>query len=450
MTWVRDRLLKELPRSFDRDPHAEQGLSLAHTDDAWVTIARQRLTIRTEDGPDIVISLGGKTLFRVVEEINTYPGPVATLTAPDGMVSALALIEVKDQLITTDSRFFTFTSLVWRVLVPLSWALFDGVDIQEQAAQQSMSLWSAEAQWLDYWGELYGNTRRKVGETDAVFAARILRTILRPRLNAMALEDILWEDLGLRATITNLFQEAWVVGVSHRRRLAGRKYSRTTFEVLVNGLLNGVPEIIDRSKAAGTLPYYRYLLTQDIGEEQHFSIVNRVTAPQSLLSRVAWVIGRDRCRELPLRGKRFSLFEIWTLAGFREAYLDVSGGLAGDPLVLGTGQLGVNTLGDVSGAGILLSEGTPYFEDIGAVGVTSTVFTDQVTGLFYMVGFGQTISLTLTTGPGASGWLIQAGWWLGVFDGILDITDTAIAGAVAKDAGVNLAVVNGVLEYTPA
>ena len=449
MSWISERLFKELPSSFDRDPRAIPGFALNYDGQAWVTISQRELRVFTTGGTggDFVLTLDNKSLAQVVAELNAQPGCTASLLVAESTLSALSLVEVERQSLAVDAQFACFTSLLWRVLMPLVWALHDGVVFQERAALQSASIWSAEVAWLQYWGELYGQAQRKLAETDAVFAARIIHEVIRPKLNGLALEQIIEEDLGVQARIRHLYLEAWEVGTTRKGRIAGRKYSRTTFEVLVSDLVEGVRVVVDRTRAAGTLPYYRFQLSQGAVEEGESTVTPFLVAPQTLLSRHAWVVGRDTCGELPIGGKPLSLFELIGFAPRMESYLDVSAGLAGDPLVLGTGALGTHTLGDVTNAGVLVSEGAVQFI---LVGTTTVVFQDQVTSSFYRLSFGEIMSmLPVGGGPGESGWIIQSGWYLGIWNGVLVITETPIPGAVAKDGAVNLAVVNGVLVYTP-
>lgn len=448
MIWIRDRLLKELPRSFDRDARPTPGLSIAYDGTAWVSIDERVLTLQVQGGTgsDATIPLTGKSLTQVVTTINALAGFMAVVTASDDTLPAISLIEIPRREVS-ESQLFCFTSLLWCVLVPMAWVLSEGVVLQQRAAQQSASIWSAESLWLDYWGELYGNAKRKSGEVDATFATRIIREVLRPKLNGLAIEAIIEEDLGIAARIRNLYLEAWEVGTTRLGRLAGWKYSRTTFEVILSDLVDGVRDVVEKARAAGTYPFYRYQVGQGTADIEDVSISNTITTPDSLDGRYAWIVGRDRCRELPLGGKHLSLFEIATLAPFLEAYLDVSAGEAGDPLVLGTGMLGVNTLGDVTNAGILLSEGDSLFLEIVA---SSVIFEDQITGTFYRIIFGVTIFATPVVGPGATGWVLNDGWYLGIYNGVLDITETPIPGATPKDGDIDLAVTNGVLDYEPA
>lgn len=395
MTWVRDRLLRELPTSFDTDPHAEPGLSLAYDGVATVTVFRRRLTTRVQGGTgtSIAIDLTGKSLTQLVTELNSYAGYTAVVTADDGTRPAIGLIEVMDKplpgvsastggagelpageapagesgdvtvafSVTADSRLDQFTSLLWNIVVPISWILHDGIDLQEHAAQQSRSLWSAEGVWLEYWGSLYGGTVRKSGETDAPFAVRIMREVLRPRLNNVALEQILEDELGIHALVTNLFPEAWIVGGT-LGRIAGRKYSRTTFEVTVSDLIDGVKELVTRSRAAGTLPFYRYQILQGDVEESDFSIVAHVNVLDDVSDKYAWVLGRDTCGELPIFGIGGTVLEHVDFAPVTEAYFRIGG--SGDPLILGIEALGASVLGDVSMSGVILSDTAGVFETV--------------------------------------------------------------------------------------
>lgn len=256
---IHDRLLAGLPEYFEKDPQVAAGLSIEYAGVCKVTIKHHTLTTKVTSGVggNLSINLASYSLAEVVDLLNAQAGYTAALVTSDGERSASALLEVLDRNPGDDNRFNVFTSLLWAMTQPVAWALEDALD-NLRAGIGQMSLKTAEGQWVDLWGEeLYGGIKRLAGEADGPYANRILREVTRWRLNARALEAIVKEDLGIDARVTNLHDQAWVIGETPWGKFAGRKYSRTTFEVLIDGVSADLAATIDRSRAAGTLPFYR-------------------------------------------------------------------------------------------------------------------------------------------------------------------------------------------------
>lgn len=273
MSVIHDRLLNGLPGYLDKGAGPEGGISLQYDGICRVTIRHHTLTTKVIGGSGAALSLDltDFTLATLVAELNTHTGYTAAIEAVDDARGAASLLEATDRITGDDNRFLVFTSLLWGITQPVAWALEDALE-NIRAGVGEMSLKTADGPWVDLWGEqYYGAVFRNPSESDRHYAARIIREVTRWRLNARALERIIEEDLGLTATITNLHEQAWVVAetgdwIAHGKPqfaylcfgfLAGRKYSRTTFEVMVDGTSADLARIIDRSRAAGTLPFYR-------------------------------------------------------------------------------------------------------------------------------------------------------------------------------------------------
>ena len=256
------RLLNAVPAYLDRDPAAELALDITPTaTTATITIAQRVLAIRTTGGlaPSVVIPLEAHSLASLRTFLNGVLGYTVTLRTEDSTRSALCLIEIPNgRDLLADSRLYAFTSLLWVVLSPLAWAL---EDLQERIKQglAQMTLKTAEGLWVDLWGEqYYGGVYRLFAEGDRHYADRIIREVLRWRLNRFAMAQIVWEELGIDASVTNLHDQAWVVGVTNFGYLVGRKYARTTFEVVIHGVSEDLWFYVERNRAAGTLPFIRY------------------------------------------------------------------------------------------------------------------------------------------------------------------------------------------------
>ena len=75
----------------------------------------------------------------------------------------------------------------------------DGTDAIAQ-----LNLLSSSAGWLDQWGDLY-KVPRLVGESDVLYAPRIISQVIRPRSQWMAIEQIVEESFNLTIQIRDLY-----------------------------------------------------------------------------------------------------------------------------------------------------------------------------------------------------------------------------------------------------
>jgi hypothetical protein len=270
---IHDRILNGLPGYLDKNPAERGGISLQYDGTCRVTIRHHTMTTKVIGGSGSAFSLDltDYTLDDLVTHLNTLTGYSASLEADNGARGAASLMEATDRITGDDNRFMEFTSILWGITQPVAWALEDALENIRRGVAE-MSLKTADGPWVDLWGEqYYGAVYRNPSEQDRPYAARIIREVTRWRLNGKAMEQIILEELALDATITNLHDQAWVVAetgdwVGHGKPqyahlcfgyLAWRKYSRTTFEVLVDGTSANLTAIIERNRAAGTLPFYR-------------------------------------------------------------------------------------------------------------------------------------------------------------------------------------------------
>ena len=383
-TGIRESLFRDIPAYFNRGPEPVPGFTIVYNGlQAFASIAQRQLSITGiaalgdatgygetplgeepppvvssgMEGNSLVIDLRGKTLADVVAEINERAGYSAALVGNAGTVAAIALVPVQSYDLVFDPILYCFTSTLWCLQMSCVYALEDIGEQIERGAQQ-LYLDTAEGKWVDNWGVYYASVQRRLTEQDRTYAQRIMREVTRWKLNRIALEQIIEEETGLPARITNLYEQAWEVG-GRLGRLAGRKYARTTFEVLVNGLSDVIVGLVLKYKAAGTLPFFRYQLIQGGGgnpEEEDVTIVQRVQVKQDIRDRYAWVLGRDRLSALRIGGTECTVINLWLLAVLSENYLSTLDNTT-VVFVLGIGLLGENALGNIVDFGVLVSEG---------------------------------------------------------------------------------------------
>ena len=261
MTTTFDRLLQGLPAYFDRDPYREPGLSLSYDGTgASVTVLHDVLTLYTRGGTagsvTLMFPLAGKSLTALTTALAAIPGFTANVVG-DGSVTALSLIETEDQNILERPRVDRYSSMLWNLLMVEASSLMSA-QANAEAGLRNMSIRTAEGPWVDLWGEeYYGGVYRKPGESDRDYAARVIKEVLRSRLNGKALELIVEEECDVETTVTNLHDLAWVVSVTNFGYLVGRKYARTTFEVAITGVCEDLAWLIERNRPAGTFPFLR-------------------------------------------------------------------------------------------------------------------------------------------------------------------------------------------------
>ncbi len=359
-----DRVLQALPAYLDREPGEMPGVSLSYAGTSGTaTVASRRLTTRVTGGTGAALDLDleALTLAGLATALNAEPGYAASLEADDGAVGAIALLEATDVDIVSTAKLRRHGTVLWALLSPAGWALEDAQD-RIRAGLRQMSVRTADGPWVDLWGlDYYGGIRRALGEADRDYADRIIREALRRRLNGHAIELILREDIGLESLVSNLHERAWVISRTPFGRLAGRKYSRTTFEALVFGISAGVAAAVERNRAAGTVPYYAYReqLGAPGGHAEEAPTVVRSTP--RVATDTVWTVGRDRL------GLRLSIpHNVEIAESALIAVGDVVTGGSGASFVLGVSDLGgPDVLGDTGPPGAIALSDSPAWTGSG-------------------------------------------------------------------------------------
>lgn len=351
------RLLSGTPEYFDLDraPRELPGLLIQYQGETriTVTVRELRATPMTGIGAAFTAALTGHTLDTLAAEIARHAGFSAQVLAEDRSVSALCLLDTDAQDPLVDNRFYYATSLLWHILRPIEWALSDAQD-HVRGLHQEMTIRSASDQWLDLWGALYGRIVRRIGEADRAYGDRIIREFKRWRLNARAIEMIIEADLGVPATVTHLHDQAWVIARTAFGRFPGpQKYLRATFEVLVDGLLDGLATLVHRNRAAGTMPFLRM---RDIGGDLDAPSAEGVahTLDRSeIVNHGVWRIAVDPLGRYPTALPRdLEVTERWVHGAGEQ----VTGTGAGTSFILGSSLLGSGSILGEPLQGFVLTE----------------------------------------------------------------------------------------------
>jgi len=345
---ILERLISHVPDYLDKDPAVLPGLTLLYAGGTGsVTIARRTLTTVVSNGQSLTIPLIGHTLQSLAAQIQAVNGYTALVTPGTETSPALLLCEVEAVNLVAGARLLWYSAFLWRLLAPIAWAIEDSL-ANLAAGVQQMALPSAGGAWVDFWATYYSNLLRRLNESDRAFALRIIHEVLRVRLNARALEQIIVDELGLPVTIRNLADDAWIISDTAFGFLAGRKYSPTTFLVTVES--TGTPAIlnfdallaylVNHNRAAGTLPYF---LRRNFGGVVNTSTESAWTdqpvVTRALISNpLVWIMSETKLGEtfLSLPANTVGIVTVVTTPPDLENPVD---------LILGVTEIGLSKLG---------------------------------------------------------------------------------------------------------
>lgn len=192
---------------FDKDPLAELALRVRHPDGCTWTVAAGVMTVTAGSTP-YTYQLTAYTVDTLADALVADGFDVVRVNSQYGHLSALALVEgSNDQWLSNGDHLRVFTSLMW--------ALFQGYSREVDAAQEQirqallqMVITTAEGEWLDLWGSLYGIARLD-GELDANFRLRIPREAFRLRVNPRAIEAAIKELTGKDVVILEPWRDVF-------------------------------------------------------------------------------------------------------------------------------------------------------------------------------------------------------------------------------------------------
>ena len=197
---------------FDKDPLAELAIRVRHDDGCTWSVAAGVLEV-TAGAAEHVYQLTDFTVAQLSDRLELDGFQVVRVNSGYGHLSALALVEgANDQWQSNGDHLRVFTSLMW--------ALFQGYSREIDAAQEQvrqallqMVITTAEGEWLDLWGTLYG-VPRIAGESDADLRLRIPREAFRLRVNPRAIELAIKELTGKAVAIREPWQDVFTLDQS--------------------------------------------------------------------------------------------------------------------------------------------------------------------------------------------------------------------------------------------
>jgi hypothetical protein len=266
-----ERLVSHLYSAFDTNPRERLALRIRHDSGAFWRIENGRITIGTEDLPDepvLDMAIDGATI-----------GDVASAAADAGFTIAYQDAELLSRAAAAlrtgsgtqsesngDHLYIYYDSLLWSLMD----AFANGLEVAERdgiiAGLQQAYLHTAEGEWLDLWGSYFG-IRREDGEDDAAYLHRTVAEVLRPRSNALAMEqtikDLTGVDVYLREPWREIFMlDASTLSGAHRMQ-DGSFYTWTVFQPQVRQQISlavraRILAIIERNRPAGVLSVHAF------------------------------------------------------------------------------------------------------------------------------------------------------------------------------------------------
>ncbi|SDY39586.1 hypothetical protein SAMN05421754_100887 [Nitrosomonas sp. Nm58] len=253
-----DRLLKSLHSPFDKSPHAKIALRVQHPDVFRWTVNNRVLSVGTEASENTTdFNLASLTLDELADALTNTGFQVVYQDAElSSHSSAILLSGSGSQSQSNGDALRVYESLLWSLMDSYAIELEIAAGSIDQALLQ-MYLDTAQSEWLDYWGEYFGFPRE--GRTDAEYSAYIIDEALRPRNNALAIEDTIKRLTQEDVHIYEPWKDIFVLSeskLSERYHLHGAHYyTFATIQPVGNAGTNWgkVIPLIRRNKAGGIM-----------------------------------------------------------------------------------------------------------------------------------------------------------------------------------------------------
>lgn len=192
---------------FDKDPGAELVFRLRHALGAAWLIADGVMTA-TAGAQEFSYDLATTTVAGLVAKLRADGFDVLSIASEFDTYSALVLISGSGQQAETNGdHVHAFTSLMWALMSGYAREV-NAAEYQVRQALLQMVITTAEGEWLDLWGTLYGVPRLD-GESDVAYRIRIPREAFRVRVNARAIElaikELTGKDVQILESWTSVF-----------------------------------------------------------------------------------------------------------------------------------------------------------------------------------------------------------------------------------------------------
>jgi hypothetical protein len=307
------RLLSRLNSVFNKDPGSLPAFQIKSPINGTLVISDLTVTVYGQSASVPVFSFtlndptdDAKTIsvLSLYNYINTnYPSYVCSnINAAASGLGSVAIVDGTYNLYSGQLTTINYaTSILWSIFKPLTLVL-DQARSDVASAIQQLAFSTSSAPFLDYWGSIFG-IARFVNEPDLEYSTRLLWQTIKPRLNNIAIESIVTNATGINTNVIDLFNmtlvadgfpdavqgnktleytDALMVADGYidnptigeindtTRYSLGLNYILGAFGVYLNIPLGysyyqytqeQVAQIVESSRAAGTVPFYTLVQT---------------------------------------------------------------------------------------------------------------------------------------------------------------------------------------------
>jgi hypothetical protein len=192
-----DKLLNYVHSGFNKEPDGFIALRVRHSSDAFSWVVSDRVLTLYDNGNLLhTIDLAQHTLRTLVNYLATLDQITVVYADQEHIgLSATTLIDGEGYQSRSNGDILrSYQSLLWVYLDAMSTELAEAkrriIDMLDQ-----MAINTADADWLDEWGDYFG-IYRETGELDDQYANRIILEVIRPRGNNRAIEAALLQKYG--------------------------------------------------------------------------------------------------------------------------------------------------------------------------------------------------------------------------------------------------------------
>lgn len=161
---------------------------------------------------------------------------------------------------STEDALSLFTTTLWGLLDAYGSELNE-TEVNLIAALEQLYMNTADGELLDVWGGYFA-IPREIGEVDPTYYARIVREVMRPRVNRFAIEAAVKDNTGLSVSLREPHKEIFrlsISGLSGGHHLQdGHFYTWNVFQPIYHSPMSlaqrdRVLAIIERNRPAGCL-----------------------------------------------------------------------------------------------------------------------------------------------------------------------------------------------------
>lgn len=253
-----EKLLKYPHAPFDKASHERIVLRVRHPDIFRWVVSNRVLSVSTEAWDNFIdFDLSALTIDGLANALASAEFQVIYQNAEFSSRSAATLLSGSGSESQSNGD-------ALKAYDTLLWSLFDSYAVELESARDSidqamlqMYLDTAEGDWLDYWGEFFGFPRE--GRGDAQYRAYIIAETLRPRNNALAIENTIEDQAQEDVRMREPWKDIFVLGESKlndRYHLHGAHYYMFAAIQPVGNVgvdWDKVIPLIRRNKAGGVL-----------------------------------------------------------------------------------------------------------------------------------------------------------------------------------------------------